>query len=151
MALSNWDILSINHNNDHTNGVIRSKLGVTVEIYKNWLYVKDVIAWQSGSGYSKPTIAEIHSGNLIYKDIAIHAERGPQQGIYCIVHTPVWPTDKNDKKLNLMVGIGCYGYTKNKWVGVHQKSIDFLAKMILLTSDDLPLEYKQIVENIYLR
>lgn len=45
VALSNWDTLAIDHNNNSINGVIKSKMGVTVRIYKNWLYIEDNIAW----------------------------------------------------------------------------------------------------------
>lgn len=47
-----------------------------------------------------------------------------------------------------MVGIGCYGYNAEYWMGVHPRSVDFLAKMLSSNSDDLPMEYQKIVENL---
>jgi len=148
MALSNWDTLAVDHNNNFINGAIKSKMGVIVEIYKNWLYISDNVAWQNGS-YAKPVVSEIHYGSLIYKDVFIYAKRGPQQGVYCIVHTPIY-INKNEKP-NLMVGIGCYGYDGDNWVGVRHESVDFLTEMLSSNLEDLPLEYKNIIENLDLR
>lgn len=148
MALSNWDTLAIDHNSDPMNGVIRSELGVEVEIYKNWLYIRDKVAWQEGGGYIEPTVMEIQSGNLIYKDVNVYAERGPQNGIYCIVCTPVWINEEKGKKPNAMIGIGCSGYDGDEWVGVRSESVDFLAGMIKLNIDDLPWSYEKILGNL---
>ncbi len=147
MALSNWDTLSIDHNSKPINGIIKSEMGVQVEIYKNWLYVRDSIAWQKGR-YIEPTVMEIHNGNLTYKDVAIYAERGPQNGVYCVVCAPSWINKNEDEKLNAMIGIGCYGYSGDNWVGVHSESVDFLIGMIKLNTDNLPWSYKEILENL---
>lgn len=136
MALSNWDTLAIDHNNKPINGSIKSKRGVEVEIYKNWIWIRD-----------KTETHEIYSADLIYKDVVIHAERGPQNGIYCIVGTPVWPAE-NDK-LNLMVGIGCYGFNDDRWIGVCKESVNHLARIIRENASSYLLNaYEEILSNI---
>lgn len=147
MALSNWDTLAVDHDSNPINGVIKSKMGVQIKIYKNWLYVEDDVAWQEGR-YTEPTIMEIHSGNLTYKDVAIYAEKGPQNGIYCVVCTPSWVDEKAGKKPDAMIGIGCYGCSGDEWVGVHSGSVDFLISMIKLNIDNLPWSYKEILEGL---
>jgi len=137
MALSNWDTLSIDHNSKPINGKIKSKMGVQVEIYKNWLYINDKDGWTDGN-YIKPIVGEIHAGALTYKDVVIYAERGPQDGIYCIVGTPAWADEQESEKLNLMVGIGCYGfdgYRGDRWTGVTEVAVDFLIGMVRLSAN----------------
>ena len=148
MALSNYDILSINHNSESINGVLTSKIGIQVEIYKNWLYVHDTVAWQKEIAYTHPCIMKIQNGNLTYKNVQIYAERGPQGGIYCIAITPLWPNKDKKEKLNVMVGIGCYGYIDDKFVGVQSKSVDFLIDMIKRNKNTFPRSYNKILENL---
>lgn len=113
MALSNWDTFSIDHNNKSCNGVFVSKTvpGVSVEIYKNWLYLRDKKSWRKKTAYIKPTIMEINSCSLNYMGIHIYAKRGPKYGVYCIIEEH----DYNSKtkrvfNYNAMIGIGCEGY-----------------------------------------
>ncbi len=106
MALSNWDTLAIDHEGKSTNGVFISPLGVQVEIYKNWLYVRDEKAWQEGGSYIEPTIMHINEGNLHYKDVDILAKRGPQKGIYVLVYSG-W---EHSNTFVAMAGSGVSGY-----------------------------------------
>jgi hypothetical protein len=91
---------------------------------------------------------EIQSGNLTYKDVNIYAERGPQNGIYCVVCAPAYINKKKDEKPNAMLGIGCYGYNNDEWIGVRSGSVDFLAGMVKLNIDNLPWSYRKILENL---
>jgi hypothetical protein len=147
MALSNWDTLSVDHNSNPINGTIRSKMGVQVDIYKNWLYINDEIAWREGA-YIKPIVMEIQSGDLIYKDVTIYAERGPQNGVYCVVYTPSHLNEAKGEGPNAMIGIGCYGYIGEDWIGVHSKSVDFLIDIVKSRINDLPWSYKGILDNL---
>jgi hypothetical protein len=125
MALSNWDTLSLDEDSKPTNGVICSKLGIYVEIHKNWLYVRDDKAWVQEGGFRKPTVMQIYEGDIIYKDVRILAERGPQEGIYCFVHTTT-----SKEPVSVMVGIGCYGYDSHSdWVGVTAGSLYYLKSL----------------------
>lgn len=122
MALSNWDTLALDEKSKPTNGVITSPLGVEVEIYKNWLYIRDKKAWQKGGRYVEPTIATVQFGEMSYKDVQIHAVRGPKEGVYCVV-------EAGEK--DIMVGCGIYGFTGGgRWVGVCKKEVDFLRRWI---------------------
>lgn len=153
MALSNWDTLALDEKMQSINGSIKSKEGVGISIYKNWLYVHDEKAWSKSSGYTKPTIMEVWEGNIRYKDTVIVAIRGPQNGIYCIVTTPPY---RGGEKAQMMVGIGCYGFNnsgyESKWVGVSHESVTFMEKW--LKSDQVTNnylfdhDYQQIIKTL---
>jgi len=126
MALSNWDTLALDKDGKSINGALKSPLGVVVSIYKNWIYVTDPVAWQKGGAYVEHTVMEIQEGNLTYKDVKIVAKRGPQNGIYCVVHTLSY---KDPAQVQVMVGIGCYGYDGENWTGVEPASVEYLQKL----------------------
>lgn len=148
MALSNWDTLAVDEAGEPTNGVFASPLGVTVEIYKNWLYVRDPRGWQEGA-FTEPTVMQVDSGHLIYKDVQITATRGPKSGIYCVVESAIYPPDlgtdcpRCTEKWHkaecpdyvpvrhlVMAGIGCSGYVGKKWVGIADAEKKFLSDWI---------------------
>jgi hypothetical protein len=164
MALSNWDSLSVDQAGNPTSGVFTSPLGVSVEVYKNWLYVRDEKAWVAGA-FSRPTVMEVQAGNIRYKDVHIHAVRGPRSGVYAAVHVSVYEkeTDGCDKckaargKYHAsdcvdrvpthvlgMVGCGVYGYDGEEFVGVTEDCVEFLRDW--LTNDDVdhPPEFRRI-------
>lgn len=130
MALSNWDTLAFDLSGKSTNGEFKSRLGVMVGIYKNWLYVYDEPGWdgtqqkygEQGLQYSRPVVAEIQYGHINYKDVKIDAIRGPQNGIYCVVQSGY----SNLGTLQAMVGCGVYGYKDHEFVGVQSGSFEFL-------------------------
>lgn len=124
MALSNWDTLAVDHTGKPCRGLFTSPKGISVEFYKNWLYVRDPKAWHEGSSYVKPTIMQISHGSLTYGDVQIEAIRGPKNGIYALVYSTQYPDYRIDEgKVSItegsklkdpvttgMVGIGCYGF-----------------------------------------
>lgn len=119
MALSNWDTLAISETGESIGGEITSASGVTVMLYKNWLYVR---------GSDGEIIMRITFGSIDYKDIHIEAVRGPQNGCYAIVTAGI----------HVMAGCGVYGYTQGdeaEWIGVSPECVDFLRKML---SDEVP-------------
>lgn len=150
MALSNYDSMAVNAKGEPTNGVFTSKLGVTVEVYKNWIYVRDPKAWQPGGSYIEPTVAQVEEGLLTYKDVHIAAKRGPKNGIYCVVTSQSYDyapprgckhcgkknePGKKEKEFHAsgcpavfaaMLGIGCYAYVGQKFVGVTKAEVKFL-------------------------
>jgi hypothetical protein len=128
MALSDCDTPALDEKLEATNGVFVSPLGVQVEVYKNWLYVRDEKAWQEGGGFVKHTVMQINAGDLHYKDLQFRAVRGPQNGVYAVV----WATQYQDQVegedykppiVTGMVGIGVYGYYGDEWVGVEDESL----------------------------
>ena len=148
MALSNWDTLALTVDGP-TNGVFTSPRGVSVEIYKNWLYVRDAEAWQEGR-YVEPVIMEIRQGEVNYRDVCIIAVRGPQEGVYVMV----WSGYEWSPGADMMVGCGVYGFADRdedalgpvpepedyEWLGVTDESVAFLRQMVTdrLRSDWLP-------------
>ena len=125
MALSNWDTLAVNEKGESTNGVFVSPQGVSVEIYKNQLWVN--------LGDRKDQIT-FDQGDMAIRDTSISVKRGPQEGVFCITYAPQY------KPTQAMVGCGVYGYTvqdkpSEEWeaefVGVTEESVKFLQDMIL--------------------
>jgi hypothetical protein len=137
MALSNWDTLALTAEGP-CNGAFTSPLGVTVEIYKNWLYVRDPEAWREGR-YTEPVIMEIQHGEVNYRDVCILAQRGPQNGVYVMV----WSGYEWNPGADMMVGCGVYGFSERQsdevevkpedyqWLGVTDESLAFLRQMVV--------------------
>lgn len=140
MALSNWDTLAIRSDGD-IYGVLTTPAGVEVEIYKNWLYVRDPDAWREGR-FTAPTIMEVTSGEITYRDLTVNAWRGPQNGVF-VVAIAGW----RENPTAVMVGCGVYGFDEQdpddeadpKWIGVHRDSVDFLrARVVEDLGEDHP-------------
>lgn len=109
MALSNWDVMAFDTEGKPGNGVLTIPSGASVEIYKNWLYVRHPDMWVEGNSFVSPTIAQVDSGHLILGGFRITAERCDQQAaIFCYVEHTQYGED--GKKSFIMAGIGCYGY-----------------------------------------
>jgi len=171
MALSNWDTLAVDETGESTNGVFVSPLGVSVEFYKNWLYVRDRKGWQEGGRFVEPTVMQVDHGSLSYKDVSICAVRGPQNGVYAVVESTIYPPsltgdcskckakakshwhekgcpDFVDTKYLVMVGCGVYGYSGEDWVGVDDESKKFLVDWIQKSSEEeIPMP-RQLVNKL---
>lgn len=125
MALSNWDTAALDEQSRPTNGVFVSPVGISVRIYKSWLYIDDPAGWRPKGSFTEPTVAQINDGSLWYKDVKIRAWRGPSDGIYVVVWSGY------DKNIRCMVGCGVYGFLDNgEWTGVTDEHIEFLKKKI---------------------
>jgi hypothetical protein len=135
MALSNWDSWSVDGDGKSVRGALESFSGVQVSFYKNWIYVQDEKAWDKHGSFAKPFVMEIQSGELRYKDVTITAVRGPKEGIYAVIEAVKWLKDKEPER-KTMIGIGCYGFKNEKWVGVEQAEIDFLRKWINSSTEE---------------
>lgn len=126
MALSNWDTLALNEKGQSISGVFRSPLGIEVEFYKNWLYVRDEKGWSDGA-FMRPTVMEVQEGDIRYKDVEILAFRGPQNGIYAVI----WSGSEFEKTLQGMIGCGVYGFEDGDethdpdYIGVLPASIEW--------------------------
>lgn len=78
--------------------------GVSAEIYKTWVYIRDPKAWRPGR-FVAPTIAEFWHGSACYQDLYVFASRMPSKnGIFCAA----W--SGHGKSLTGMVGIGVYAW-----------------------------------------
>lgn len=115
MALSNWATLSWNENGEPCEGKIEAE-GITIEIYKNWLYVRDEKAWREGAAFIKPTIMEIAEGQIEYHRFKIIASRGKNNELFVV--TEYYSKDHTEKKQ--LIGIGAYGFDDDNYVGVSE-------------------------------
>lgn len=130
MALSNWDDLAFDLTGQKQQSTFRTPLGIELDIYKNWLYIRDEKAWREGGGYVHPTVMQISQGVVRYHDLNILAARGPQNGVYVLAwhHTPEDPVG--------LIGCGVYGYSGDEWVGVTSASRLHLLGDFLKWCDD---------------
>lgn len=103
MALSNWDTLAFDLNGP-CNGTATNHEGYTVEIYKNWLYLR------AGADTVE---AKVDDGHLSWHEWEIEARRGPQDGVYVVAHSLRHSSDvpggHTDERV--LVGCGVYGFT----------------------------------------
>lgn len=104
MALSNWDQLGLNGLGEHVLG-LRSDSGASFELYKNWIYLRDPVAWREGCGYTHPTIAMFEHGLLHWAGLTIYAERADRLAIR------VWAWSGHKPKPDeLFCGLALSGY-----------------------------------------
>lgn len=126
MSLGNWTAMTWGTQPRAHGGHFDGLLGVSVELYKNWLYVLDATAWRKGP-FSHPIVMYFEQGVATYLDVHLAATRGPQDGIYFAC----W-TGHSDQADAFMVGCGVYAYESElgdeaeAWVGVKAESMDFL-------------------------
>lgn len=111
MALSNWDTLTIDQ--DHKSCGEFCANGYVVAIRKNWIQVYDS---------SDKMIMTVQHGSLTLDGIEIHATRGPQSGIFCVVFSRNEDYDID----NIMIACGVYGFKNEEWTGVSRESLEFL-------------------------
>lgn len=137
MALSNWDLLVLDHDGRPCDGSFTSPEGVEVEFYKNWLYVRDEKSGGSGS-FTRPTVMQIDDGTIRYKDVEIVAVRGPQAGIYAVVWVAHHDRQERGKSVPVtgMAGCAVNGYRRRVWVGVTPESVEFLRHELNLKGED---------------
>lgn len=141
MALSNWDLMTLSHEGKSMNGKHISPLGVEVSIYKNWIYIEDNKAWQEGA-FTKPITMKINSCELVYKDTTI-LSKTVDNTIYLIT----WNGYDYLNNVSGMIGIGCYGYSRNEYIGVTMKMIEVLYKYInskRFIDNNIPQKFKDI-------
>ena len=117
MALSNWATLSWNENGEPSEGKLEVE-GITIEIYKNWLYVRDEKAWKEGSMFIKPTIMEIAEGQIEYHRFKIIAHRGKNNELFVVAEYD----SKDFKEKKQLIGIGAYGFDDDNYVGISEET-----------------------------
>lgn len=123
MALSDYDTLAINHTGAATNGSFISPLGVSVDLYKNWIYVRDPDAWQPGA-YVRPTIMEIQDGFIRYRDVTIVAMRRikPTRSIFALAYSGY----NYDSSYSGMVGVAGIGWRRDEFTGITNEHLAIL-------------------------
>jgi len=146
MALSSWDTFAVNIKCKSINGTFKSPKGINVEIYKNWIYIRDDDGYGKDSHFTQPTVASIQHGDITYKDVCILATRGPQNGVYLACWSYM-ADDNNRQKVEGMVGCGVYGFDNDNWIGVTRDSITFLIGWLKQNNDIVPLEIANMLIN----
>ena len=135
MALSNWDHFIMYLDED------KKELhpDVDVELYKNFLYLRDKVGWTKDSPFIFPTIAQIYEVNMNYKGIEIKAVRGPQNGVYCAVY-------HGYKDVVGFVACGVYGFKDEEFVGVTKESMRWFEVELKkwLKNYDIPEDFEKI-------
>lgn len=121
MALSNWDQMSMSHEGKPMSGTYKSPLGVEVSLYKNWIYVRDKNAWEEGGHYKEPTIMNIHNSEMVYKDTTIISKT-----VNGVLYLITWNGWEHTNTLTGMIGIACYGFKKDKYIGITKNMIEKL-------------------------
>ncbi len=133
MALSNWTTVAWNENGDPCEGKIEAN-EVIVEIYKNWLYVRDEKAWRESSGYMRPVVMKVLCGQLEYCGLKIIASRGRNDELFVVIEY-----DNNDyTERRQLIGIACYGYDDEEYVGVTEGTKKEFLDWIEKSRDDWP-------------
>lgn len=152
MALSNWDTCAFDTEGKPCNGTIQRKYddgkSASVEIYKNWVYVRDEAMWAEHGSYVKPTIAEVNDGRCTISKFRIYAKRGPQNAILVFVETG-WKHSKDPKnEYSCMCGIGCYGFGNKEWVGVLPTTLEALKQWLQELKEDyiVDQEYLDLIQ-----
>lgn len=111
MALSDWDTLAFGPDGQPRAGLyINPANGASVEIYKNWLYVRDEKAWYKENGpFARPIVMQISEGRLDYGGLQIVAVRHKaQRAVFALVS---WSHREGDLyKREHFGGIGCCAY-----------------------------------------
>lgn len=137
MALSNWDTLATDLTGSPMIGIFTSPGGFSVEIYKNWVYVSHPAFKSKEHPWS--VVATIHEGTLQLQDnMELRVHRGSTKGsVFVAVHHAEYQEQEQEQDqeyrppiITGMVGIGCYGYSGDQWVGVEPVEIDELRAWI---------------------
>ena len=120
---------------DHTGkpckGEFISKRGIKVEIYKNWIHLKDQAWSKVGERYVVPYTMHIYMSRLHYGNVSVAS-----LFIGRTIYMAVWEGYENWKKYDAppfagMVGIGTMATGgKNKYIGVTKEHIAKLKKFL---------------------
>jgi hypothetical protein len=120
MALSNWDTAAWDKDGNPMAGTLTCGK-VSVEIYKNWIYVRDSECWiEEHKGFGNQCVMEIQFGDVQYRGFSIKAIRGPQNSIMTVVQYGY----QEDKDYVVMYAIGGYAYQKGECVGILPKTVE---------------------------
>lgn len=116
MALSNWDTLAFDLYGPST-GRVTNHQNLTIEIYKNWLYLR---AGREDPQAEDPQIICLTEGQLTWGAWTVTARRGPQDGVFVVATSYRFlradeikgDPDQVDRYADpaLLVGCGVYGF-----------------------------------------
>lgn len=144
MAAGNWATIMLRADGTPIKDYFEAKSRVTLEVYKNWLDVRDLGAWESSDPFDRHIVLRINAGDFQYRHLQVRAVRGPQEGIYCVC----WDEDSGVG----FVGCGVYGFTDPSdqraatWIGFNDSCREFMRNWLaaLENDDDVPDELTQV-------
>ena len=129
MAKSNWATVAWDEKNQDSIGIFKLDDSLSVEAYKNWIYIYDKEGWTDGGSYVEPCVAQIWEGEINYKKVKIAAKRIDLQNAMLFYCRTGWPNSEKDPYRH-MLGICCYGFDDDDWVGVTYPLIEELESWI---------------------
>lgn len=113
MSISCWDTMAFDTEGQPSDGTLTVPSGASVEIYKNWLYVRHPKMWIKENGYDKSVIAEIHHGEVQVARFEIKAAKHDKQNAtFFYVEHAEYPED-GETIVHYMCGMAAYGYKSN--------------------------------------
>ena len=116
MALSNWSTLTWDKDGKPSGSKLEAE-GVSVEIYKNWLYIRDENSWNEEFRYAKPTIMEMSEGQIKYHGFSIIARSGGNGELFVVAEY----NNRGYTEKSQLIGIAAYGYDRDNYVGITDK------------------------------
>ena len=135
MALSNWATCAWNEKGKMCDGSFRVGK-ISVDIYKNWAYLRDEKAWEKENDYNKPTIATIADANIDYKRMGIYAKTTKRNVFYIVVNYHI-----HQKPDRTMYGIGSYAFdSKDCHSGITKKMLDGFKKWLTELNKENPIK-----------
>jgi len=131
MALSNWDTFAMDHTGTPCLGTFISTKGVKVEIYKNWIFLKDQAWSKIGERYIVPYTMHLYTSRLRYSDVEV-ASLFVGQTIYMAVWEGYEDEDNTLPAFRGMIGIGTMGHHSDSkdYIGATEKQIAKLKKFL---------------------
>ena len=123
MALSNYDTFAMNHKGESCRGEFVSPLGIKVKAHKDWLYVEDNFGWRKKCGYSEPTVMEINSSRLIYKDVNIACTQRSTKRCDITTLFCIWSGWEHENNMSGIVGVCQYGNIQPDAIGELHKTL----------------------------
>jgi len=124
MALSNYDSLVMNHKGEPCKGEYVSPLGIEVKVYKDWLYVEDNFSWRKGVYFAEPTVMEINSGVLTYKDVNIICVQRESKHCDTVTCFCIWNGWEHRDTLTGIVGACQFGNIQPDVINVLQSFLN---------------------------
>lgn len=106
MAGLDYETTAFDHKSQLCDGTFEGDNGQSIMIYKDWVYIRDPRAWHDKCGYTKPTIAELQSGNLIISGMQLNVARSTSQRAVFVSMSTYYGSEQR-----FMAGIGCYGWS----------------------------------------
>lgn len=135
MGLSSYCTLAFDKKGKSSYGVLNGfSKGTSVQIYKNWIYVRDPRMHFDKGPYTDNVVASIEKGHLHLSEFQIYADRSKiQNAVFVLTQTKKWSKDYKKSQSKLMAGIGAYAFESQihnfaKDMGVNMEDWDDISQ-----------------------